>query len=314
MSTHDVGLVSDPAFLQHESPPGHPERPQRLPACTEALEQAGLLARLTEVPARPVTTAEAAQVHAAAYLDRLDQCRGQSGQLDPDTFYSPHSQQAAALAAGGGVDLVRGVLADELGAGLALVRPPGHHATRAGAMGSCLLNNLAVAAAAVLQEQQRVAVVDFDVHHGNGTQQIFYQEPGVLFLSAHRRGGGFFPGSGAASETGAGAGAGATRNFPLGAGAGTAQYLELFKDGIEPALERFCPDLLLVSAGYDAHQRDPLGGMQLDDQGYADLAMRLADRAHALCQGRWVAFLEGGYDLQGLSRGVTSLTGALLQR
>lgn len=312
MSTHDVGLVSDPAFLQHESPPGHPERPQRLPACTEALEQAGLLARLTEVPARPVTTAEAAQVHAAAYLDRLDQCRGQSGQLDPDTFYSPHSQQAAALAAGGGVDLVRGVLADELGAGLALVRPPGHHATRAGAMGSCLLNNLAVAAAAVLQEQQRVAVVDFDVHHGNGTQWAFYEDPRVLVISIHGLGPGFYPGSGQASERGQGKGAGMNLNLPLPEGSADQAYRAAIDGPAQQAMTRFAPDILLLSAGFDAHQDDPIGGMNLTDGGFGHLLQQAAGWSRQHCQGRCVAVLEGGYQLEALARGTVALARCLL--
>jgi len=314
MSDHDVGLVSDPVFLDHQSPEGHPERPGRLESCTEALAVAGLTDRFVEVPARPITEEEARRVHAGEYLESLQRCRGESGYLDPDTFYSPGSHEAATRAAGGGIDLVRQVLEGELGAGLALVRPPGHHAVYAGAMGFCLINNMAAAAAEARARDMRVAIVDFDAHHGNGTQDIFYADGEVLFISVHRQGYGFFPGTGALRETGRGAGEGATRNFPLPGGAGTAQYLEVFKDGVEPTLGAFSPDLLLVSAGFDAHRRDPLCGMQVDDTGFGDMVLRLADRAHALCGGRWVAFLEGGYDLQGLSRGVVSLAGALLER
>ena len=313
MTDHAVGLVSDPAFLDHQSP-GHPERPARLEACQEALAEAGMADRFVQVPARPVTSEEARRVHNPAHLEKLQRCRGESGYLDPDTFYSPGSHEAATLAAGGGVDLTREVLAGELGAGLALVRPPGHHAVPAGSMGFCLLNNVALAAAEARKQGFRVAIVDFDVHHGNGTQDVFYEDAEVLFISVHRHGGGFFPGSGATRETGHGQGAGATRNFPLPVGSGTGQYLEVFKQGIRPTLENFSPELLLVSAGYDAHERDPVGGMDVGDMGYRDMALRLADWAHTLCEGRWVAFLEGGYDLQGLSRGVGSLAAALLDR
>ena len=314
MTQHTVGLMTDEAFLEHLGPPDHPECPARLEACAEALADAGLTGRFEAVSARPVTDEEARRVHTSAYLTDLARCRDQSGYLDPDTFHSPGSHEAAVLAAGGGVELTHRVLDDRLGAGLALVRPPGHHAERRGPRGFCMINNVAVAAAAARALDRRVAIVDFDVHHGNGTQDIFYEEPGVLFLSVHRHGDGFFPGSGAEKETGRGAGDGATRNFPLRAGADTARYLEVFRDGIEPALNNYSPDLLLVSAGFDAHERDPVGGMQLDDGGYREIALRLADRAHALCDGRWVVFLEGGYDLQGLSRGVETLAATLLDR
>jgi acetoin utilization deacetylase AcuC-like enzyme len=312
MTSSSVGLVYDPIFLEHESPPGHPERPERLSACIDALVEARLMDHFVPVEARPATRAELLRVHDERYLELLDkEARGESGYLDGDTFFSPRSIDAAERAAGGCVALIEDVLADKLAAGLALVRPPGHHAGRARPAGFCILNNIAVAAAAARDAGQRVAIVDFDVHHGNGTQEQFYDDPRVLLVSMHRYGG-FYPGSGWSAERGAGNGVGATVNIPLAAGAGNSEYLTALAERVLPELDRFRPDVMLVSAGFDAHRRDPLGGMTLDREGYAAITSRPADRAQTLCQGRWVAVLEGGYDLQALGEGTVALARALL--
>jgi acetoin utilization deacetylase AcuC-like enzyme len=308
-----VGVAYDPIFVEHESPPGHPERPERLAASVEALVELRLWELLTPVECRPATRGELLKVHDAEYLDLLErEARGQRGYLDGDTFFGPLSVEAARRAAGGVVELTEQVMAGELGGGMALVRPPGHHAGPRRAAGFCILGNLAVAAAVARDAGARVAIVDVDVHHGNGTQEMFYADPRVLFVSLHRHGLGFYPGTGAASERGAGTGVGATLNIPLASGAGNGEYLAAFAEQVIPALDGFHPDLLLVSAGFDAHWRDPLGGMKVDDAGFEAMIGRLADRAAVLCEGRWVAVLEGGYDLQAQAQGVVALVRALL--
>ena len=204
------------------------------------------------------------------------------------------------------------MLRGEQGAGLALVRPPGHHAERDRAMGFCLLDNVAIAAAAARDQGARVAIVDFDVHHGNGTQHAFEEDPRVLFISSHCYDGLFYPGTGSAAEVGRGAGEGTTLNLPLPPGDGDAELLEAMDEQGLPALRRFAPDLLLVSAGFDAHQDDPLAPLQVSDAGFEQLLDRLFSWAGELCGGRWVAVLEGGYDLPALSRGVVALATRLL--
>jgi len=314
-TTARVGVVYDPIFLEHRSVAGHPERPERLEAVVAALQENGMWERLTPVEARPARADEVTLVHSPDYLARLEaEARGKAGYLDPDTYFAPASLDAALRACGGTIDLVSAVLDSELDAGLALVRPPGHHAEQARSGGFCILNHVAVAAALACNRGMRPAIIDFDVHHGNGTQFIFYRDPRVLYVSVHRRDGFFYPGTGGNHETGAGEGIGTTLNIPLSAGAGGQEYRHCFSQQIEPALEAFQPDVLLVSAGFDAHLRDPLGGMRLDDQGHQWIAGQLCQWAASLCQGRWTAVLEGGYDLQALSRGIVALTGHLLQQ
>jgi acetoin utilization deacetylase AcuC-like enzyme len=308
-----VGLAYDPIFVEHDAPPGHPERPERLAVSVEALVELRLWDHLTQVECRLATRDELTKVHEEAYLDLLDrEARGRSGYLDSDTFFSPQSVEAALRAAGGTIALTGEVMAGELSGGVALARPPGHHAGPRRGAGFCILNNLAIAAAVARDSGARVAIVDLDVHHGNGTQEIFYADPRVLFISLHRYGGSFYPGSGAASERGQGEGIGATLNIPLASGAGNGEYLATFAEQVIPTLDGFRPDLLMVSAGFDAHWRDPLGGMRVDDTGFAAMIGQLADRAAVLCDGRWVAVLEGGYDLQAQAQGVVTLVRALL--
>jgi len=294
-------LVDDALFDLHESPRGgHPERPERLAAARRAVASCvsqGLQARRTEP--RDATREELARVHEEAYLDAFDLMEGREGELDPDTYVGTESVRAARRAAGGAIALVDALLDTEVSKGLALLRPPGHHATPQTGMGFCLLNNVAIAAQHALSRGlSRVAVVDLDVHHGNGTQDAFFQTPEVLYLSLHQYP--RYPGTGAASEVGGGDGRGYTVNIPLSAGATDATYLQSFERIVVPLLGEFSPELLLVSAGYDAHSRDPLASMRMSDEGYGVLAEKVRAIADQCSGGRLGLLLEGGYDLQAI--------------
>ncbi len=288
-------VVTSDRFADHLTPPGHPERVERAEAMqVVASAWAAAGGRLLEP--RAATDEDLQRVHSAAHVRALTEARGRAAMIDADTFLSPESVDVARLAAGAVLTSVDAVLDGPPGSrALAMVRPPGHHAEAARAMGFCLFNNVAVGAAwARARGLARVAVVDYDVHHGNGTQWIFYEDPAVLFVSSHQYP--FYPGTGAADESGRGAGAGCTLNLPLPAGTGDAEFARVYRDAVVPALQRFRPGLLLVSAGFDAHARDPLGGMQLTTDGYTALTRCLIDAADALCEGRIVFVTEGGYD------------------
>jgi acetoin utilization deacetylase AcuC-like enzyme len=241
---------------------------------------------------------ELARIHTGPYLDTIAATAGRAVALDPDTFTSPESHEIALLAAGAALGAARHAR-DTAEPAIAMVRPPGHHAEPDKAMGFCLYNSIAVAAAALRAEGlSRIAIVDIDVHHGNGTQSAFYEDATVLFVSSHQYP--YYPGTGAAHETGAGAGTGFTLNIPLAAGAQDADYLRAYETLVIPALERFKPDLLLVSAGYDAHERDPLGGMRVTTDGLTALITLLDDAARRLCSRRLALVTEGGYHLDAL--------------
>jgi acetoin utilization deacetylase AcuC-like enzyme len=302
----------DPLFLEHNLP-GHPENRTRLERIMAALRDARLLDRMTLVPPQPADLSLLARVHDAAYVKELQAFAGQGGgHIDADTYVGRHSFDAARLAAGGAAELVRAVLNGRAQNGIALVRPPGHHAVRAGGMGFCLLNNVAVAAQAAFDEfgLHRVLIVDWDVHHGNGTQDIFYGSPRVLFFSTHQYP--YYPGSGGISEVGAGAGRGATVNVPLPSGVGDAGFRRVYADILTPLAERFRPELIMISAGFDGHWDDPLAGLRLSLAGYWELAQSVLALADCWCAGRVVAVLEGGYNLAVLSHASTDLCRALL--
>ena len=290
-------VFASPRFAEHTTPPGHPERPERarvLTAVAESFAAGGGKVTAPQLASRE----ELARIHTAPYLDAIAATAGHAVALDPDTFTSPESHEIALLAAGAALGAARHAR-DTGEPAIAMVRPPGHHAEPDKAMGFCLYNSIAVAAAALRAEGlSRVAIVDIDVHHGNGTQSAFYEDATVLFVSSHQYP--YYPGTGAAHETGAGAGIGFTLNIPLAAGARDADYLRAYETQVIPALERFKPDLLLVSAGYDAHERDPLAGMRVTTDGFTALITLIDDAARRLCSRRMALVTEGGYHLDAL--------------
>jgi acetoin utilization deacetylase AcuC-like enzyme len=293
-----VILVHSDRFIEHQTPPGHPERPERGETMAAVVDR--WKARGAEVVApREATIEQLGRVHDAGYLRRLAETAGRSLSLDPDTYTSPESYQIARLAAGAAIDAVERVMGGSHTAAMALVRPPGHHAERDRAMGFCLLNNVAVAAAhARAQGAAKVAIVDYDVHHGNGTQHIFESDPHVLYVSTHQFP--YYPGTGAADEIGRGGGCGFTVNIPMEIGAVDADYQLVFAKVVSPVLLQFEPDLVIVSAGFDAHERDPLGGMRLSTPAFAAITRELRSVADECCRGRIVSVTEGGYDLEAL--------------
>lgn len=293
----------DPFNLRHHLD-GHPENRQRLAGVWALLQADGILDTLHAVPSQAASDEQLLRVHTPRHLSTVTQAATRCAYLDPDTYTDVDSEQAARLAAGGLLNVQAAVLCGAATNGFALVRPPGHHATPQRAMGFCLYNNIAIAARTAQAEHgvERVLIVDFDVHHGNGTQDVFYQDDSVLFFSMHQYP--YYPGTGALHDTGAGRGAGATINIPFPAGVGDAGAIAAFDTVLTPAARRFRPELMLVSAGYDAHWDDPLAGMRLSIAGYAALVTRLLALAEVLCGGRIVFTLEGGYQLEVLAHAV----------
>ncbi len=285
----------------------HPEHPGRLDAIDAELGRLGLHAQATAIAARPATRVELERVHRGSYLDALEVTIADrhAGWLDPDTYYAEGSFAAAVLAAGAAVECALAVVDGKVDTAFALVRPPGHHASADRASGFCLINNVAVAAAAARARGLRVAIFDWDVHHGNGTEAIFYEDGQVLYASMHEWP--QYPGTGARIDVGRGDGMGATVNVPVPAGTDSAQYLGAFRSVVLPALQRFRPDLILVSAGFDGHREDPLGGLALDDDVYRTLTLELLS-----VQPKLALVLEGGYHLPALARSAALVVQTLL--
>lgn len=305
-----IGIVYSPDFLIHTLDQ-HPERKERLEHILDMLEKNMLTERLKQVKPEAADTETVSLVHDEAYIRSVEKaCRDGRQFLDADTYITRESYRVALLAAGGAVTGLREIFEGECSKMFALLRPPGHHAERDRAMGFCLFNNAALAAAVARRDHglERIAIVDWDVHHGNGTQHIFEEDPAVLYVSLHQSPA--FPGTGGTSETGRGGGEGFTVNVPLPAGCGDADYMLFYDRVIVPVLEEYKPELLIVSAGQDAYYRDPLAGMALTHNGYYRMSEALAAVAARYCGGRMLFCLEGGYNLQGQAGAVLQVLNA----
>ena len=307
-----VGYVYNPIYLKHDTG-NHVEVAKRLETIMSHLEGRRLKQRLIHIEPRPATTQDLALVHEERYIAQIREVaqRG-GGWLDADTVMSADSYEAAVYAAGGAMEAVRAVMSGEVNSAFALVRPPGHHAEYNRAMGFCLFNNVAVAARYALAEYglKRILIIDFDVHHGNGTQEAFYGEQRVLYISAHQYP--FYPGTGDIKETGSGLGKGANVNIPMPAGCGDAEYQQVFEQIVVPAANRFAPEMILVSAGYDIHWSDPLAMMQVSVDGFTRMTKIIKSLADGLCNGRLAFTLEGGYALMAQAAAVEATFKVLL--
>ena len=307
-----AGLVYDPIYLEHDTG-DHVENSRRLVDAMSYLKETGIKKKLTCLPPRPASLEELEMIHASEYVSYVkSKAEKGGGWLDPDTVMSLKSYEAALYAAGGVLVAVEAVMKGEVDNAFALVRPPGHHAIQDRAMGFCIFNNVAIAAKFALSKfsLNRVLIADFDVHHGNGTQDAFYADPKVLYFSTHQYP--FYPGTGWLDETGTGEGEGTTVNFPMAAGWGDEEYLRAFNEVLVPVARRFQPQLILVSAGFDAHWADQLAMMRVTIKGFAQMAIILKELAAELCQGRLVFTLEGGYNLRVVASSIKATFDVLL--
>jgi acetoin utilization deacetylase AcuC-like enzyme len=308
-----TAYVTDTRYAAHTLD-GHPEHAGRLAAVQNVLESDSLIERMVKLEARLSSEEDLRAVHAPGYLELLSETPHLDGiaMIDADTYVTPDSYMIARLAVGGVLQAVDAVMQGDADNALAAIRPPGHHATPSRGMGFCLLNNVAIAAryAQRVHHVERVLIVDYDVHHGNGTQDAFYSFPTVMYISTHQSP--LYPGTGAVLETGEGVGKGFNINVPLTSGVGDQGYAQVFEEIVIPAARRFAPQLMLISVGFDAHWADPLAGMSLSLAGYDCLARALLTAAGTLCDGRIVFVMEGGYNLAALGHGWANIVRALL--
>lgn len=297
-----LGLVHDPIFQEHDPGSFHPESPRRLAVLDRALDKWPGLEKTVRIPLRAATQEELARVHQKSHINRIASTDGREMALDMDTRTSPGSYNAALYAAGSLIDLCDAALDGKVTNGIAFVRPPGHHATPVRAMGFCLFNNVAVAAAHLIQARklERILIVDWDVHHGNGTEDAFFMDPKVLYFSVHQAP--FYPGTGQVNTVGRAEGEGFTINVPLSSGHNDSDYISIFENLLAPVARQFKPQFILISAGFDAHREDPLGGEGLSSLGYAAMTRVLLEIADEFCPGCVVAVLEGGYNPEAEAR------------
>jgi acetoin utilization deacetylase AcuC-like enzyme len=308
-----TGIVKHPIYLEHKTEIFHPESPQRLQAIYSMLESKDFGENLVAVEPRFATLDELLLVHDPRYIDRvLDTAEKPRVRFDPDTVTSPKTYKAAWMAAGGVMEAIRAAFAAEIRNGFALIRPPGHHALKDRAMGFCIFNNVAIGARYALKAHslERVLIVDWDLHHGNGIQSIFYDDPQVLYFSIHRHP--FFPWTGGMEEVGEGAGKGYTVNVPLEQGCSNSEYGNAFRHLLWPIARLYRPQLILVSAGFDIHHGDPLRSMTLTEAGFARMTGLLLQMASELCGGKLVLALEGGYNSEALRDSVAMVLWELL--
>jgi len=299
-----------PEFLEHQGGANHPECPERLVAIMDTLDREGLLDQLGVRQPGPAPVESLTRIHSPAHVEHLARLSslGRLVAIGPDTGLNPSTFGAACLAAGAAAEAIDAVMAGEVNNAFCAVRPPGHHAEREQAMGFCYLNNVAIGARHTQERHglSRVAILDWDVHHGNGTQHSFEEDPSVFFFSIHQFSPFFYPGTGAAHEQGRGPGLGYTLNAPVPPGATDADFLRVFRQVLRPAIDRFRPELILLSAGFDAHRDDPLGELELSAEGFAELTAEVRRMAEDHCQGRLVSLLEGGYDFTATAASVAA--------
>ncbi len=313
-----TGFLYDERYLLHDTGTYHPEMPERLQAIYNGLESAGLIDRLVRIRAKPAEMRWIEAVHTVAYIRRFEEaCLSGKRTFDfPDNQMCPETYEIAQLAVGGVLETVRMMMAGEIDNAFCAVRPPGHHAEVDTAMGFCYFNNIAIAARYLQQEWgiTRVGIIDFDVHHGNGTQHIFEEDPTVFYYSSHEHPSFAFPGTGRVFDTGKGAGKGYTKNYPVLPGQGDETYRKLVREDMVPAIHGFRPEVILVSTGFDAHDTDDMSGVRLSTEGYSWIMEQIVDLANALTGGRIVSILEGGYNLEKLGELAVNHVNILLNR
>jgi len=299
-----TGYISDPFYLKHENEP-HPENPGRLTAIQSKVESSKFYNNLALIQPRKATLEDIARVHDRGYIESVEQsCQNGVRNLDADTVISPDSYQAALLSAGAGLEALDKILEGTIDNAFCAVRPPGHHAEQNRAMGFCLFNNVGVVAryAQEVKQLDKIFIFDWDVHHGNGTQHSFYKNSSIFYSSTHQYP--FYPGTGGSDETGSGDGLGANLNLPMRAYSGDSDYLDAIENKLVPAIQKFNPDLIIISAGFDAHENDPLAQVELSTDCYGKMTQQLLEAAKDVCQGRILSMLEGGYDYSALGDSV----------